>query len=289
MVTKKMNMFFGLALLGLMMTIAIAPVAAAKPADNTAGAKKVPWHLSGAVMPSPPWGLHDIVGSDTASKLVVNRPMGNTEATITGVMKGLDPNTVYRVSIANAWTTTQVWDVTGTWVLSALSSYNHDYILSMQQYGGVITGSATYPAGQTPSIYETIIGTVVGTTVTIHGIYYSDAAHTIATGCEFDAILIINTADGSMSGTFIDNGGGGGSLASTAGHANLVTIGAGWPGLFNNMQTFTFTTNGQGIGNWHINLKTADFPSSGTYDLSVWINRGSFTVLINDNFQVIVG
>ena len=65
------------------------PVLAVKPVDT--GAQTYAWHLSGDVMPVPPYGSIDIPGSDTASKLIVNQPNGNTEVAITGVMNGLLP------------------------------------------------------------------------------------------------------------------------------------------------------------------------------------------------------
>jgi len=83
--------------------VVVGTAMAAKPAGNLAGALKVPWNLSGAVMPSP-WGLHDIAGSGTASKLIVNQPNGNTEVTITGAMNSLDPNRAYTVYLANGYT-----------------------------------------------------------------------------------------------------------------------------------------------------------------------------------------
>ncbi len=67
---------------------------------NLAGAVKVPWNLSGNVMPIPPYSYYDIPGSDTASKLIVNQPNGNTEVTITGVMNGLESNTTYTVILS---------------------------------------------------------------------------------------------------------------------------------------------------------------------------------------------
>jgi len=74
---------------------------AAKP--DGAGAEKVEWNLSGDVMPVPPYGSRDIIGSDTASKLIVNQPNGNTEVTITGAMNGLNPNTTYFVILSKGY------------------------------------------------------------------------------------------------------------------------------------------------------------------------------------------
>lgn len=86
-----------------------APVQAVKPDENLAAAEKVVWHLSADVMPSPPYGYYDIPGSDTASKLIVNQPNGNTEVTITGVMNGLNHYTVYTVYLSKPWEPGDTW------------------------------------------------------------------------------------------------------------------------------------------------------------------------------------
>lgn len=67
-------------------------------------------------------------------------------------------------------------------------------------------------------------------------------------------------------------------------------VGTGWSGLFTStIQPFTFTTDIEGDGSWHLNLRDSDFGGKvGTFSLSVWINEGA-TILISDNFQVTVG
>jgi len=47
-------------------------------------------------------------------------------------------------------------------------------------------------------------------------------------------------------------------------------------------------TDENGAGSWHFNLKDADFSGLGTYNLSVWINKPGATILISDNFEVVV-
>jgi hypothetical protein len=47
-------------------------------------------------------------------------------------------------------------------------------------------------------------------------------------------------------------------------------------------------TDENGAGSWHLNLRNSDFPELGTYALSVWINEAGRTVLISDNFDVVV-
>ena len=104
------TLILGLALTGCSLLSNLGQVPATeqtkvKPIGNLAGAQEVPWNLSSDVMPVPPWGLSDIDGSDTASKLIVNQPNGNTEVVITGAMNGLNPNTVYTVYPSNGWST----------------------------------------------------------------------------------------------------------------------------------------------------------------------------------------
>jgi len=96
------NGFIGILL--MLMLVSAVTVLGAKPAPNLAGAITVPWHLSGDVMPVPPYGSMDIIGSDTASKLIVNQPNGKVMGGITGAINGLDPNTEYTVYLGNGYT-----------------------------------------------------------------------------------------------------------------------------------------------------------------------------------------
>jgi len=80
-----------------------------KPTGNLAGAEKVPWNLSADVMPVPPYGSRDILGSDTASKLIVNQPNGAVEVTITGVMNGLHPDTTYTIYLSKEYIDNTGW------------------------------------------------------------------------------------------------------------------------------------------------------------------------------------
>jgi hypothetical protein len=383
----------------LFSVLAILPVSAARAPTNYAGADKVAWHASAEVMPVPPYGSVDIPGAATASKLIVNEPNGNTQVTLTGVMKGLAPNTQYTVYISNGYTpydvtgwnvqgsfmvdveylgghypenmvltqsgsaitgtslgggpypvftivtgtvdgnkiyfdmtlgglttrlngtiapdgsmsgtwadivggsrtgawattsghavatytgdlgwpgmflsTTPMWDVSGNWVLSCLDYYNHTYMISMNQVGGVVTGEGTYPLpteGPT-SIWETLTGSVAGNTLTLHGVYFSDAARLNPTGYTFDAVLAINP-DGTLTGTangykFISLSGAAISLAPTR------------------LSTFTFTTNDDGSATWHVNLKKVNLQGlKGVFPMSVWINGGGATLLISDTFSI---
>jgi len=289
---RRRNELKSLKLLALSLTIAallfVTPVLAVKPAGNLASAEKIDWNLSGAVMPSPPWGLHDITGSDTSSKLIVNQPMGNTIVTLTGAMNGLDPNTVYTVYVSNGWTTTQVWSVTGTWVIAVNNgAYPHDYTFTMTSLlDGTFTGVGGYPASGPPYTYDEIVinGHITGNTITFTAVYYNPITH-LPTGYSWtgtgtidnNGYLVLGTG---TSGVY--------EWHSTSGQATHEIIGAGHPGLFGNLQTFTFTTDAYGAGSWHINLVDSNFPDTGTYSLSVWINNDSIpaTVLISDNFSV---
>lgn len=51
---------------------------------------------------------------------------------------------------------------------------------------------------------------------------------------------------------------------------------------------FVFTTDEYGSGSWHLNLRDSNFLRPGTYRLSVWINEAGLTILISDNFDVVV-
>jgi hypothetical protein len=264
----------------------VAPVSAAKPVGNTAGAVKYGWHLSGAVMPVPPYGSIDIPGSDTASKLIVNQPMGTTQVAITGVMNGLNPNTTYTVYLSKGYTPYVFtgWNVAGTYTVNVeYLGNNYPETLILTQSGNTINGVSldTVPPGSFFGIFD---GTVTGNQVTIHsnnGALYTDLVGTIA-------------SDGSISGNWSDVTGQlsfrTGTWASTSGAAvKNYTGDTGWPGLFaSTIQPFTFVTDAYGAGSWHVNVKDADLVASGSapYKLSVWINVGG-TILISDNFLVV--
>ena len=247
------------------------------------GAQTYAWYLSGAVMPVPPYGLKDEPGSDTASKLIVNQPNGAVEVTITGVMNGLTPNTTYTVYLANGYTPYVFtgWNVVGTWVLRLIlgANWDHDIIINIQS-NGTFSGTGGWPAGGPYIITETVTGTidVMSGAVKIHSLYN--------TGYTYDAIGTI-APDGTMSGTWGNVGQGyGHPWHSTSGNAIKTHTGDDYyTGLFTKtVQPFPFTTEVDGSGSWHVNLRNSDFPGLGIYSLSVWINNG--TILISDTFQV---
>ena len=268
-----------------MLILSVAPVFAVKPAGNLASAEKVAWNLSAEVMRVPPYGSRDIPGSDDASKLIVNQPNGNVEVVITGVMNGLNPNTVYTVYLSNDYTKNiPRWSLEGDWTLKFMylgSPYIHEMTVTIQQLGGSFEGYGHYVPD--PGYTWTVTGTVSESNVAFRIVYtgknlgyFVDAVGTIA-------------SDGTMSGTW-SNPSQSGTWSSTAGEATLLGyVGEGWPGLFTStIPPFTFTTNDDGSGSWHLNMRDSDFPGVGTYWLSVWINEAGFTMLISDNFQVIV-
>lgn len=260
---------------------------AAKP--DGAGAQKVEWNLSAAVMPVPPYGSRDIIGSDTASKLIVNQPNGNTVVTITGVMNGLNPNTTYTVFLSNGYEpyVDTGWNVENSYILRLVtgSYYNHDVVIVLQT-DGTFTGHGGYPAGGSSYSFpynETIDGIINVSTgdITINSVYEN--------GYWYKAVGTI-APDGTMSGTWTAPNVSLGSWSSISGNATKTHTGdTGWPGLFNSstVPKFTFTTDETGSGSWHINLKDADFSGTGSFDLSVWINVGG-TILISDVFTVVV-
>ena len=258
-----------------------------KPTGNLAGAEKVPWNLSGAVMP-PPWGLSDIVGSDTASKLIVNQPNGNIEVAVTGAMNGLNPNTVYTVYPSNAWSTSEKWNITGDWNLEFMygGAYDHYMTVTVQDmFTGEFSGTGYYIPN--PSYTWDIQGTsiVVDNTITLNLIYTGTNS-----GYTVEAVGTIDPDGEIISGSWKSSTNQNGTWSSTSGVAIKETVGNGYPSLFPGQETFTFMTDAYGSGSWHINLRDSDFPDTGTHTLSVWINDNSIpaTILISDNFQVVV-
>jgi hypothetical protein len=273
------------ALIAISMMLVTTTTMAVKPTG--AGAENVPWNLSGAVMPSPPWGLSDIPGSDSASKLIVNQPNGNVEVTVTGVMNGLNPNTVYTVYPSNKWLTSEKWNIVGVWSLRFLLGsgiYDHEMTVTFQNmHTGVFSGTGVSTTQSVVKNWD-IQGTskVVGNAITLDLIYTNAGA-----GYTVHAIGTIDVNGYIVSGTWTSSAGQSGTWTSFVGQATEETVGNGWPGLFNNLETFTFTTDEFGAGSWHFNLKNDDFPEPGDYTLSVWINKGS-TILISNNFEVVV-
>jgi hypothetical protein len=277
-----------LKLLALSLTIAamlsVIPAQAVKPTPNLASAQNVLWNLSAAVMPAPPYGSGDIPGSDTASKLIVNQPNGNTEVTITGVMKELDPLTTYTVFLSNSYIPYVFtgWNVAGNYMVDVEWEGGHyPEPMVLTQTGEDITGVSL---GGPPSPYLQFTvydGTVIGTEVNIFANLGGLIVH-----MEGDI-----ASDGSMSGDWHDEpltGSRTGEWATTNGNADKTHTGDDyWTDLFTTkIPEFTFTTDEYGAGSWHINLKE-DLGLEGSKTLSVWINGPSGTMLISNNFTVV--
>jgi len=281
-----------LAVVGLMLILGLAfaaPALAGKPAPNLVGAQVVPWNLSAAAMPVPPYGSVDIPGSDSASKLIVNQPNGNTQATITGVMGGLTPLTTYTVFLSNGYTPYKDlgWDVTGSYTIDLTldaAHYTEYLVLAWDATNGVTGTYVALDAAGTVSRWDIDSGAVVGDQLTLHAYFDTNpsmeadfAAKIAADGSLYDGTWA-DVAPGTRSGTW----------TSTVGLATKITSGSTrWPGMFGALQPFTFVTNQVGAASWHVNLKNADFPGAGTYPLSVWINSGGGTMLISDTFTVV--
>ena len=257
---------------------------------NLAGAEEIDWNLSGDVMPVPPYGLSDIFGSDTASKLIVNQPNGAVEVTITGVMNGLAPYITYTGYLTKEYTPFIGWNLEDTWglqfYLNGVKGNAHDVIIQSQLPDGTFKGIGRYPAGGPPynSTYDqTITGTVTSGVVTFYSDYDNSEYWYAVTGKI--------EPNKTMSGTWIDKHGNVGTFSSLYGAATSIDGGTTWsPGLFSStVQPFTFTTDACGSGSWHINLRDSNFNGiTGEHTLSVWINKPGATILISDNFTVVV-
>ena len=283
-VNKNMKkiLLSGIVIVSLLATAGTA--FAVKPTANLAAAQKVDWNLSAAVMPVPPYGSGDIFGSDTASRLIINQPNGETEVTMTGVMNGLNPNTTYTVYLSNAYTKYTPRSIKGSWVWAVLGTYFHDVTITQQNSDGTFSGTAGYPTLGYPwtspnETTETITGTIVGNTFSMTTVYngpYNPGYTVTAVGTIQSNGSIIGTSPWAWS--------------APAGTIIPASESTGWPGLFTStVQPFTFTTDEFGAGSWHLNLRDENFPADGgIYTLSVWINGSGRTILISDNFQVVV-
>jgi hypothetical protein len=279
-----MKKILSVALSLLLVLVFAGSASAVKPTENLASAQKVNWNLSGDVMPVPPYGSMDIEGSDTASKLIVNQPNGKIEAAITGVMKGLNPDTTYTVYLSKGYTKYSPLSMVGNYTWMVLETYHHDMVINTQNPDGTFSGYGGYPEGQSPyeqagQTSETIVGQVIGNNVTFTTTYngpYNPGYSATVSGTI--------ASDGSMSGNSPWE------WHTTSGSVTLASGSTGWPGLFTStVQPFTFTTDENGAGSWHLNLRDSDFSGGhGDYTLSVWVNGSGRTILISDTFEVTV-
>ena len=278
----KAKAIAGLITILFLASIMAIPVHAIKPR-----AEFVPWNLSADVMLVPPYGSMDIPGSDTASKLILNQPNGEVEVVLTGAMNGLNPNMVYTVYLSRGYTLTfERWSLLGDWKhvgYLGTNEYRHDWIV-IAETDITFSGTGGYPAGEPHTITWSFTGTKAGDGTIIMHIDYDGSPYWA------DLFGTIDSSDGSISGSWIDSNGKSGTWETYEGQAqDQGKVGTGWSGLFTStIPPFTFTTDGDGSGSWHLNMRDSDFPGPGTYWLSVWINEAGATMLISDNFQVIV-
>ncbi|MBN2558465.1 MAG: hypothetical protein JXB33_06915 [Clostridia bacterium] len=253
------------------------------------GAEKYDFYLSGEVMPVPPYGGSDIEGSDERSKLIVNQPNGGAIANVTGVMKGLLPNTEYMVFISKGYTPFNALKVNlvGQYLMNyylvneAGALYPHELVITKQNEDGSFEGTGV---GLSDSKIEVITGTIEGLTVHLHSAYVDSLG--VPTGYYYDAVIAI-AVDGTMSGTWVDSSANTGVVKS-AGPVD-VDVQSGdtaWPGLLNPaLLPFTFMTDEEGHASFHINLaKEMVVFVEGEAQFSVWINSLSpaATVLISE-------
>jgi hypothetical protein len=231
---KRKSFLMSSLFLALSMVLLISvPAFAAKPAANLAGAVKIPWHLSGTVMPVPPYGSGDIPGSDVASKLIVNQPNGNTEVTITGVMNGLTPNKEYTVYLSPGYAPYVPANIDTSWV----ASFSLDGVNVVSAYDiNLANGTATYPAGSLgpyPYTWSGITYSFSGNTFNLTSTYDS-VADPAAGGCITHMSGTI-AGDGSIIGTWNDNypnsaGSRNGFWTAPSGTAVQASGSTGWPG-----------------------------------------------------------
>lgn len=252
------------------------------------GAVKYEFFLSGDVMPVPPYGGSDVEGSDERSKLIVNQPNGMNIANVTGVMKGLLPDTEYTVYFSNGYMpymVSEVWNVVGDYVLHLDYNgtiYSHEISITSQE-DGVLTGTGGYPdTGPPYSHEEEITGTLDGNTITLHSLYTTTNA-----GYVYDVTITI-APDGTMTGTWEADEDGVTDRPLTIAPLALeyITEGSmGWPGLLSEdyLPPFTFTTDEEGHASWHVNIPCeAVNCEDGIEEFSVWINGAAGTVLISE-------
>lgn len=157
--------------------------------------------------------------------------------------------------------------------------YMHDMIVT----DGRATGGTPAGGPYVNSWAATV--SVTGDSVTIVADYESGSSVFPYTFTAIGTIALV----GSMSGTWSDTISDSGTWTSTSGQATNHTGDTSWTKQFGNTVPFTFTTDDSGSGSWHVNLRDSDFPlGAETHTLSVWINEAGRTMLISDNFDVIV-
>ncbi len=260
--------------------------------DKDHGAVFYDFFLSGDVMPVPPYGGLDIEDSDVMSKLIVNEPNGTNAITATGVMKGLLPETEYKVFISNGYdpyNVTDEWNILGDYVIELTyetSTYTHDISIT-SVVDGEVEGTDGSPADGPYTNEGTITGTFDGTVLDLTSTY------TVGNVGYTYKILLEVDEDGLLTGQWQHNGAGDWlDLEVTEGMAVKFTEGnSSWSGFLNEelIPAFTFTTDEEGHAGWHVNIPWEAVECvDGSFEFSVWINSVSpgGTLLISENITV---
>jgi hypothetical protein len=261
---------------------------------HVGGSLEVPWHVTADVV-SFPWGQHDILGSDSASRLIVNRPSGTTEVDLTGLMGGLAPSSKYQVMIANGYEPWRKWSMTGLWTLQfnfGSGTDNYNLQITSQDSWGLISGIVV------DSQSNNNIGSVTGTLTSLR----APARSTVALIISVNGYVI--TASGfvdydvptyslTISGTYSDSNSNSGSWNTVSGQLHSIGT-TGFPGQLATPVIY-FVTDQFGKATWHWNLRSIDFPqsASGNLPISVWINlppeQSQWSILASDSFTVSIG
>ncbi|MCX6654114.1 MAG: hypothetical protein NTY03_03220 [Candidatus Bathyarchaeota archaeon] len=271
----------GAIILAALLILSLIPVAYAKQEDspgkalglqknvkqnrNEEGAIKVDWATTTSAVQS----------FDKACKLIVNRPNGHVITTITGIMRGLKPSTMYTACIIDGHTISTGWSMTGTWTRNVVYSgttYTHSYTTT--QSGNTYTGTGRKPATGTIEATESVTGTITGNHLTFKSTYLTGDPGYIQ-----DAVGTI-AQDGSITGTWTDNDSRSGTWTAPAGSAKPTGTTPSTNSL--TAPTVSFKTNPVGNANFHINLHRNDFGSDGEHNISLLIKEGEHAIQISD-------
>ena len=253
------------------------------------GAEKYEFFLSGDVMPSPPYGLSDVEGSDEKSKLIVNQPNGKPIANVTGILKGLMPDTEYTVYIGKGYLPFMPLEVDfmGEYLMDYRltttdgASYPHTLVITLQNEDGTFEG---YGEGLNDGVLEEVYGTIVGNVVTLHSDYVVEYGGA-TTGYYYDVVITIDETDGSMEGTWVSSAAQTGFVYSDGPVDITSESGDDWfPGLLTpELPAFTVMTDEEGHVSWHVNILCEMVECiEGEIEFSIWINGPGGTLLISE-------
>ena len=271
----------GVILLAALLILSLIPVTYAKQEDSHEKALGLQMNVKqnrddeGAIKEDWTISSSAIWSSDSTCKLIFNHPNGHTTATITGIMRGLNPSTTYTVHITDGYVTNNGWSMTGTWTRNVVYSgttYTHSYTTT--QSGDTYTGTGRKPATGTIEATESVTGTITGDYLTFHSTYLTGDP-----GYTQDAVGTI-APDGSISGTWTDNDGRSGSWTSPAGSAKPTETTTSTNYLM--IPTLTLKTNPAGNANFHINIHRDDLSFDSEHSITLLIKEGDYTILFSD-------